>query len=386
MENLPAEEELRALPDRPPRHCSACDARVAEGATVCLMCGESLEEAETPAQAIKSPRPKGRLSLVQLLALLGITLIILTVSVILGLRFAREAPQLPTLTPTVTATPTSTLTPTPTATPTPIPTPLPTDTPAPPQPYTVQSGDALLTIAIKFGLTVEELKNFNGLTSDNIGAGQTLLIPAPTPTPGPTPTLDPSVPTPTLAPYLLYTVKSGDVLSGIAQQYGVSVAALQAANSLSTDSTMIRPGQVLQIPQYTPTPEATAAVVMAGTPTPRPIYPAPTLLYPPNGAAVSGEDAIVVLQWTSVGLLRVEDYEYYRVELVVPATSEATTLFYTTRSTSWRVPANLFPPAELTNRNFSWRIIVVRKTGTAAEPVYTLIGQRSGSRTFSWKP
>ncbi len=351
------------------------------------MCGESLEEPEIPTEPTVAARGKRRLSLVQILALVVIGIVIITTAAVLGMRFAQRAPALPpTLTPTVTDTPTPTLTATPTATPTNTPTPTATATPVPPQVYTVQSGDALLTIALKFGITVDELKNFNGLTSDNIGVGQTLLIPAPTPTPGPTPTLDPSIPTPTLAPYILYTVKSGDVLSAIAQQYGVSVAAIQAANNLSEGSTMIKPGQVLQIPQYTPTPQATVAVVTDGAPTPRPLYAAPALLYPPNRAEFTGEDAVITLQWTSVGLLHAEDNEYYRVELSIPTTAEPKTIFHTTRSTSWRVPVSLLPPAEVVNRTISWRVVVVRQEGTEAAPMYVLIGQRGSGRSFSWEP
>ena len=391
MENLPAEEELRALPDRPPRLCPACGARVAEGATVCLMCGEPLEDAEKPVETDVVPvAPKRRLSLIQTIALLGIAIVIIVVAIIFGMRYTKEAPPPPTFTPTITATATSTLTPTPTATPTPVPTPTATATPVPPEVYTVQSGDALLSIALKFGLTVDELKNFNNLTSDNITAGDTLLIPAPTPTPGPTPTLDPSLPTPTLAPYLVYTVKSGDVLSAIAEQFGVSVVAIQAANDFSGDSTMIQPGQVLQIPQFTPTPQTSAAVVIAGTPTPRPLYAAPTLLYPPNRATItgnnSGENPNITLQWTSVGLLHPEDNEYYRVELTIPTTSEPITEFYTTRSTSWRIPVNLLPAPEVKDRTIIWRVVVVRQEGPETAPVYTLIGQRGSSRTFTWEP
>lgn len=387
MENLPAEEDLRALPDRPPRYCPACNARVADGATVCLMCGESLEETETPIETDVVPvAPKRRLSLIQTIALLGIAIAIVVVAIIFGMRYTKEAPPLPTFTPTVTVTPTITLTPTPTATPTPIPTPTATATPVPPQVYTVQSGDALLSIALKFGLTVDELKNFNNLTSDDITAGDTLLIPAPTPTPGPTPTLDPSLPTPTLAPYLVYTVKSGDVLSAIAEQFGISVAAIQAANGFSGDSTMIQPGKVLQIPQFTPTPQTSAAVVIAGTPTPRPLYAAPTLLYPPNRATIMEESPNITLQWTSVGLLHPEDNEYYRVELTIPSTAEPITEFYTTRSTSWRIPVNLLPGPEVKDRTIIWRVVVVRQEGTETAPVYTLIGQRGSSRTFSWEP
>lgn len=386
MEILPAEEELRALPDRPPRLCPACGTRVAEGATVCLMCGEPLEETEQAPEPAEPEQRRRRPKHLQILILVGVAIAIVAVGVTLTQRWAQEAPLPPTSTPTITQTATATLTPTPTSTPTPIPTPTPTATPVPPQAYTVQPGDALLTIALKFGLTVDEVKSFNNLTSDNITAGDTLWIPAPTPTPGPTPTLDPSLPTPTFSPYVVYTVKSGDVLSAIAQQFSVSVAAIQAANNLSEGSTTIQPGQVLQIPRYTPTPEMTAAVVMAGTPTPRPLYAAPALLYPRDGAQITGADAIVTLQWTSVGLLHTADNEFYRVELSIPTTGEPQTVFHTTSSTSWRLPANLFPPPEVENRVITWRVVVVRQEGTAAAPLYTLIGQRGGGRVFRWEP
>ncbi|MBN2390488.1 MAG: LysM peptidoglycan-binding domain-containing protein [Anaerolineae bacterium] len=66
------------------------------------------------------------------------------------------------------------------------------------------------------------------------------------PLPTPTPEVEPS-PTPTsITYYITYTVKSGDTLSGIAYNHGISTAALRAANDLTGD--LIRPDQVLRIP------------------------------------------------------------------------------------------------------------------------------------------
>jgi LysM repeat protein len=58
--------------------------------------------------------------------------------------------------------------------------------------HIVQPGETLLTIANRYNITVDELKNLNGLTSDVIYSEQRLLIPAtgvrpPTPTPTPEP-------------------------------------------------------------------------------------------------------------------------------------------------------------------------------------------------------
>ena len=64
----------------------------------------------------------------------------------------------------------------------PTPTPSPTATPTPtpeirPALYEVKRGDALILVAKRFGMTVAQLKTFNGLQTDMIRAGQTLKIP-----------------------------------------------------------------------------------------------------------------------------------------------------------------------------------------------------------------
>lgn len=67
----------------------------------------------------------------------------------------------------------------------------------------------------------------------------------------PTATLQPSLsPTPTALPTpeaLLYTVRSGDTLFSIAQQHGLTVAELMAANQLADPNRLV-PGQTLWIP------------------------------------------------------------------------------------------------------------------------------------------
>jgi LysM repeat protein len=72
--------------------------------------------------------------------------------------------------------------PEPTPTPSPIPTPSPSSTALPqsqtrPVLYEVKHGDALILIGKKFGMTVFQIKTFNGLKDDKIRAGQMLKIP-----------------------------------------------------------------------------------------------------------------------------------------------------------------------------------------------------------------
>lgn len=94
--------------------------------------------------------------------------------------------------------------------------------------YTVKSGDSLYSIARKYGITVDALKNANGKTSNLLSIGEVLVIPTTTST------------------TRTYTVKSGDSLWKIASNYGVSVGAIKQANNLSNDLLSI--GQVLIIP------------------------------------------------------------------------------------------------------------------------------------------
>jgi LysM repeat protein len=72
-------------------------------------------------------------------------------------------------------------------------------------------------------------------------------IPTPAPTPSPVPT---PVPTPVATPaptQRTYVVQEGDTLAAIAQQFGTTVGALQAANGIEDPNEIII-GQVLVIP------------------------------------------------------------------------------------------------------------------------------------------
>jgi len=387
FETMETEDVLESLPKHLPRHCPVCGARVAHEAEVCLMCGAALEsaapaEVEAPPQSIAPQRIKVQ----QLIIMVVVAIVILGGSVMLGLRLTQgevAAPaELPTFTPTQTQIPTFTPTATRTATPTPTATPEATQTPLPPQTYTVQPGDTLSGIAVRFNLTVAELKAFNNLDSDNIGAGQSLLIPPPTPTPGPTATIDPGQPTATLAPYLLHTVRRGETLSTIAQQYGVRVADIRLASDLPEDSETIRVDQVLVVPQYTPTPESQTEVVVNGTPTPMLAYAAPEMLYPPDVATFTGPDAVITLQWASVGIL--SDREFYKLEFIVPTAEGKATINVYQRSTAWRVPKELFPPPDIEDRTCAWRVSVVRQVTSGTDPTYRITSLTGRRRSFTW--
>ncbi|MBN1487236.1 MAG: LysM peptidoglycan-binding domain-containing protein [Anaerolineae bacterium] len=383
------EELIRSLPDRAPRYCPACGARVAEGAKTCIMCGASLEALEETPESAAPQRSGRQLTRKQILILVGVAVVLLIASAVVGWQLATEEveiPPTPTLTATITLSPSATTTATPTALPTATYTPAPTPTPIPPQSYTVQSGDTLLDIAMAFDMTVDELKAYNGLDSDIIVEGQSLLVPPPTPTAGPPPTTEPGQPTFTPSPYILYTVKSGDALSTIAEEFGVSMEAIRVANNMPAGSTDIQADQVIQIPQFTPTPtpEAVVEFVYDGTQADGNAYAATTLLYPSNGSSFYGSESLVVLQWTSVGIL--QEGEYYHVELNIAGATEETTYSEYLRSTAWRVPKNLFLDPGIQNRRYSWRISVVRQIDDDGDtPTYEIINPPSETRTFFWE-
>jgi len=68
---------------------------------------------------------------------------------------------------------------------------------------TVQENDTLSSIAANYAVSMQAIKDFNGLATDNVFLGQQLIIPlcARAATPGPTPT--PTIPPPYPAPNLL---------------------------------------------------------------------------------------------------------------------------------------------------------------------------------------
>ncbi|MCH6269413.1 MULTISPECIES: C40 family peptidase [Neobacillus] len=93
--------------------------------------------------------------------------------------------------------------------------------------YTVKRGDSLWQIAKDNGTTVDELKRLNGMTSSYIRIGQSLKIVG-------TNSNDSS-----------YKVQKGDSLSVIGARFNLSVSQLKAINQLSSDT--IYAGQTLEV-------------------------------------------------------------------------------------------------------------------------------------------
>ena len=94
--------------------------------------------------------------------------------------------------------------------------------------YTVKSGDTLGAIAKAYGTTADALAKHNGIKNANlINVGQVIRIPTDSTT-------------------QTYTVKSGDTLSAIAEDYGTTADAIAKLNNIKNPD-LISVGQVLNI-------------------------------------------------------------------------------------------------------------------------------------------
>ena len=101
--------------------------------------------------------------------------------------------------------------------------------------YIVESGDSLYKIANLYGITVNELKALNNLTSNLLSIGQVLKVPS-----------SKTSSQNTSSNYITYTVKSGDNLYSIANRYNTTVSDIMKLNNLK--SNLLSIGQTLKIP------------------------------------------------------------------------------------------------------------------------------------------
>lgn len=99
--------------------------------------------------------------------------------------------------------------------------------------YTVKKGDSLWIIANKNGVSVDDIKNANNLTSNTLQIGQILIIPDKK----------------TSTKEITYVVKKGDSLWLIANKYDTTVEKIKSANNLINNTLQI--GQILTIPSST---------------------------------------------------------------------------------------------------------------------------------------
>ncbi|MGE0354528.1 MAG: LysM peptidoglycan-binding domain-containing protein [Gemmatimonadales bacterium] len=103
--------------------------------------------------------------------------------------------------------------------------------------HLVGRGETLSGIADRYDVTVRDLQEWNDLPGTTIRAGQRLRVRG----------AATAAPSSSAGGSTVYVVRAGDTLSTVAQRYGVSISALQAANGLGRSS-LIKVGAKLRIP------------------------------------------------------------------------------------------------------------------------------------------
>lgn len=233
-------------------------------------------------------------------------------------------------------------------------------------------------IATAYDVTVDEILALNpDADPELIKPEQVLLIPAASPSDS-SGVGESGSATSTPSAFVVHVVEGGETLSSIGEEYGISISLLRSANELSPEDETIRAGQSLVVPMSTSTPSPTPTVPPNATPTARPPYASPPLLYPPDGMVFAGGDEPVLLQWASVSVLQVN--EWYELSLVLPTGVVSDTIL--TRATAWRVPLDMLQAASEDGRRFGWRVRVVRE---AEEDTYADAGASSEVRFFIWR-
>ena len=92
--------------------------------------------------------------------------------------------------------------------------------------YKVKSGDTLYSIAKKYNISVDELKELNNLKNNNITVGQVLKIKS-------------NIPSEEVTGKNYYIVKSGDTLYSIAKKYNTTVDEIKKLNNLKSNNLSI---------------------------------------------------------------------------------------------------------------------------------------------------
>lgn len=110
--------------------------------------------------------------------------------------------------------------------------------------YTVQKGDSLYSIANKYKTTVDKIKKDNNLVSNDLSIGKTLIIDDFNNVEEIEECYGDSYQV--SADYIEYIVKRGDNLYNLAKQFNLTVSDIKAFNGLTTNNLSI--GQILKIP------------------------------------------------------------------------------------------------------------------------------------------
>jgi hypothetical protein len=272
--------------------------------------------------------------------------------------------------------------------------------------YTIQQGDTLLFIIqqppfnYRDSSVIAEILRLNPTipNADRLPApGTVILIPLPTPTPTPiaeaeTATAQAGIPVvdlPISTTILQHSVREGETILGIAEQYRVTLRILSDLNPdirfINCDfanpsggpncAVFIEVGQAINVPAPTPTPTLSPTPSGSETPTPTPTFAPPMVSFPPRDAVINSAVSFT-LQWVSTGVLSSGQIYLIQIEDMTAATSYNDI----TLANSYRIPASLVPTSGQPHQ-FRWRVSVAQQN---VEGLYAVVGGEGEWRMFTW--
>jgi LysM repeat protein/predicted nucleic acid-binding Zn ribbon protein len=357
------------------RRCPNCGTRVARDADSCFMCGHNLR--------IQARRPQ-RVAWVDVLLVLAV-IAVLVLWWRLGSQPQLEATSqaktgifpssVPLMTPTTT--------PGPSATPTPVPSPT---VPAPNYvTHEVQAGETLLEIANTYNVTVEEIQAANKLNDVLIHIGDRLIIPvAGSAQPAPVATTATSLSqyvVRTGDTIISIALTFGSSVDDILRANNLGPNDLIRPGDVLNVPIRQLPPEVPKSAQQTTTNTVTQTTSTTERNT-ETVYIEPRLIGPPDQTTFP-RDQVVLLRWISVDVL--SPNEWY-VLLINPAADNAKSLpSIWTKATSYRLDTSMAPEVGQL-ATYSWQVSVVRvKTGANGQVVLEAASPPSGIRYFTWK-
>lgn len=251
--------------------------------------------------------------------------------------------------------------------------------------HIVRSGETLLGIAGLYGVTVEEIQAANGLSSVLIRPGDRLIIPIERTADEETVSQVASqfeYTVQTGDTVVSMAARFGSTVQDILQANNLTDDALIRPGDVLVVPVRQVPSKVLASSSEV-TPESTAgAGSQAATPAPaETIYIEPRLIGPPDGATMSRTES-VLLRWISVDVL---DANEWYVLLLYPVSGAAKNIpSIWTKSTSYRLGTEL-APAEGESAAYAWQVSVVRvQPGVNSQYALEAASPPSELRTFTW--
>lgn len=131
--------------------------------------------------------------------------------------------------------------------------------------YVVQPGENLFRIALRYGVDVDTMAQYNGLGNGwTIYPGQTLMIPGTTPVEAAAPAAPVEVAAAT-GPAQYHVVQRGENLAAIARRYGLEPAELASLNNILNPNLIYAGQELLVSGSQTDAPAAVAEPVEAAT-------------------------------------------------------------------------------------------------------------------------